>query len=374
MLEQVIQRYGLPLLQEPQRLRQLVEYRCHKTGVAAPTAEDWIPFLDCWLLGWPQQGSQAFLDSYRQVRSNSIRKAGGQGLERQLEILTPAQVLVARSSEFEIGPRPGCQSTLSEALLRVDRSATFILEESQRLPSQLQEGEFHIVGHEKVHLDFSQSRWRGGWLRLEGLALSGTLEVHGGLLELYSCQLNREAKIKLTSPGACLFVDDSELLGCVEAEAGTVVMVRNSNWEDAATALRSAGVVNLQGVALSGHSQNGLYLWGRGRAFLEDCQVRDCTVGIRCEDQSRIWLQQCWLRSNLQLGVGAKQEARVEIQASHFRDNRGDGLLLTDCSWANVRLCSFQGQGGAAIRANAQVTLEQVGNEMSQNRGGDIVG
>ncbi len=375
MLEQVIRRYGPQLLQEPQRLRQLVEYRCHKDGISAPAPEYWVPFEHGWLLGWPQKGSQAFLDSYRQVRTNSIRKAGGQSLERELELLPAAQTLVVKSSQLEIGSRPGCQSSLSEALLRVDRSGMLILEESQRLTGPLQEGELHLVGAEgaKVQLDLAQSTWPGGWLRLENLALSGTLEIQGGLVELYSCQLNQEATIKLTAPGACLFVDDGELLGCVEGDSGSVVVVRNSNWEVAATALKSAGVVNLQGVALTGHSQNGLYLWGRGRAAMEDCQVRDCMVGIRCEDHSRIWLQQCWLRGNLQLGLGAKQEAAVEIQASHFRDNRGDGLLLTDWSRGNVRLCNFQGQGGAAIRVNAQVILEQVGNEMSLNRGGDIV-
>ena len=374
MIGSVLQRYGFELMQEPERLRNLVEHRCRKLSVPVPAEETWLPVQERWLLGWPVRGSSAFIDRYRILRSNMIRSFGGGALEGWLEQLPAITVMPAPRSEVEIGRGPGRQPNLSEGLVRLGWGGRLLLDDCpQQLPSPLPEGELQILGgcDEPTPLDLGEAQWPQGWLRLENLELAGQLQVCGGLVEMRGCTLQRGSRINVTGPGAILVLEESDIYGQVDSATCTLLEVHHSTFEGASLAVDSAGLMRLQGVAFGQHSQAAVRLKARGRAVLEDCQVRESRVGLRAEGHSQAILIQSWLRDNLQCGLLAEDDSKLEIQGCHFRNNAGDGLTLRGHSRVHLSGCSVQDNGGAGVRVLDQVTLEQASNHLTGNPEGD---
>ncbi|MBT9588783.1 right-handed parallel beta-helix repeat-containing protein [bacterium] len=372
MIGPVLHRYGFELVQEPLRLRNLVEHQCQKQGQPLPAEEVWGPAQEGWLLGWPGRGSAAYLERYRQLRSRLIRNLGG-NLEGWLDFLPSPTAMPTPRTEVEVGQGPGCQPNLAEGLARLGWGGHLVLDQHPQMLPPLVEGEIHISGgdQEKTLIEMGQARWPQGWLRLQDLELTGDLVVSGGLVELHRCCLRPGASLEVSGAGAILVLDESDIYGEVEAQAGTLLQASNCNFEGSAVGLESTGLVRLQGVAFSQHAQAALLLRERARAMLEDCQLRESGFGLRASGQARVWLSQSWLRGNAQCGLLADDDTDLEIQACHFRNNGGDGLWLRGRSRVQLRISFIQDNGTAGVRVSDQVSLEQAGNQATGNPQGD---
>ena len=374
VISAVLRRYGFELMQDGERLRNLVEHRCQKQQQPLPPEESWLPVLERWLLGWPVRGSSTFIDRYRLLRIGMIRALGGSGLDSWLEQLPAITVMASPRAEVEVGRSPGSQPDLVEGLARLGWGGRLVLDQhEQKLPAPLPESELHIVGgaDDATPVDMAKARWSQGWLRLENLALQGNLEVAGGLVELQRCSLQPGSSLQVTGAGAILLLNDSDIYGQLEAQACTLVQADNSTFEGARVGLHSQGLVRLQGVAFSEHAQAAVHLQARARAWLEDCQLRESGLGLQAGDHAQAWLTDCWLRDNSHCGLIAEGDSDIDVQSSQFRYNRGDGLLLRGRARVQLHNCTIQENGGAGVHCSDQVTLERSSNNVSNNPRGD---
>jgi hypothetical protein len=374
MIGPVLQRYGFELIQDPERLRNLVEYQCQKQHVPPPPEDTWLPVQERWLSGWPVRGSSQFLDRYRSLRTGLIRLLGGSGLESWLEQLPAITVMPVPRAEIEVGRQRGSQPGIPDALERLGWGGRLVLDATpQQLPAALPEAELHLLGADEqpTQLQWSRALWKQGWLRLENVSLQGELEVQGGLVELERCTLQPGAKIRLSGAGAMLIANGSDLFGEVEAAACTLVHAKNSNFESAALGLDCAGLLHLHGTALCSHRQAAILLRERARALLEDCQLRDSGEGLHALDQSQATLKYCWVQANHKNGLAARGQTRVHLENCQLRDNGGDGVLLQEQCQAHLAGNTISGNRGAGVRWSGRVTLEKSGNSMKDNPQGD---
>lgn len=374
MIGPVLQRYGFELIEDPQRLRNLVEYQCQKQHVPPPGEDTWLPVQERWLSGWPLRGSSQFVDRYRHLRTGLIRRLGGGSLESWLEQLPAITVMPTPRAEVEVGRQRGSQPNIAEALARLGWGGRVTLDGTpQSLPANLAESELQITGSEEQPTQVTWDRvlWRAGWLRLENLSLQGELNVAGGLVELHACVLQPGARIRLQGPGAFLTAHGCDLFGDVEVAACALLEAVHCNFERSSTGLDCAGLAELQGTALCSHPQVAVRLRERARALFSDCQLRDSGQGLLVEERSRATLRACWVQANRGSGVSAGAETELELDGCNVRDNGQDGLRLS--GQAHVRLSNntIQGNRGAGVRWHGAVMLEKSANSMRDNSEGD---
>lgn len=370
----VLERYGFDLLQQPERLRNLVEHRCRKQGLDLPAEETWTPVQERWLTGWPVRGSSSYVDRYRSLRTQILKSLGGTGIESWLGQLPEITVMPTPRSEVEIGRAPGRQPNLEEGLARLGWGGRLVLDlHPQQLPSALPESELHILGEEETatEVDMGGACWRAGWLRLENLSLKGTLKVDGGLVEIGRCRVQPGARLEITGPGAILHLEQSDLWGLVNGQADTLIQADNCTFEGSELGMVSLGLVHLQGTAFCGHTLAALRLLGRSRALLEDCQLRDSLDGLQAGGQSKVWISQSWFRSNRAYGLTAQEQAELEIQSCNFRHNGKDGLRLGGECRVHLRVSNLHENGEAGARWGPRVHLERAGNSATGNPAGD---
>ena len=375
MFAPVLQRYGMDLALDPDRLRNLVEHHCRKHHLPLPDEAAWLPVQEQWLLGWPQRGSSSFLDRYRQLRSGLIRALGGHNPEGWLDQLPAITVLPEPRGELEVGLQPGAQPNLAEALLRLGRGGRLLLDgQPQQIPPELPEAELHLLGTDTApgQLDFGpQGRWRQGWLRLENFELRGKLVVEGGLVELRQCRWQPGSRLVLSGVGAYVQAENCDFLGPVQAGPCTLLEAYHCNFESAAVGLEVAGLARLRGVGCSDHPEAALRVFQRGRVGLEDCQLRASGLGLEALGQCLVWMKDCWVRDNLGPGIQALDAARLELLACQLRHNGADGLALEDQARLRLEGCQIAENQGAGVRLDCGVVMEQSNNRLHSNQDGD---
>ena len=326
-------------------------------------------------MGWPQRGSSTFVDRDRQSRCGLIRSLGGQDPESWLNQLPAITVLPEPRAELEVGRQPGAQPDLPEALARLGRGGRLLLDSHlQGVPSELPECELQLIGSDPQpgNLDFGrQCRWRQGWLRLEHFQLRGTLQVEGGLVELKQCHWLPGSQLVLSGVGALVLAEGCDFHGTLEARRCSLLEAHHCNFEHSTLGLRVAGLALLQGVACCGHAEAALRIEERGRVRLEDCQIRECGLGLEALGRSLVWIQDCWVRENFGAAIQASEQARVEVRASHLRNNRGDGIRADGEARLSLQGCQIVQNQGCGVRLEPGVLLERTDNTLCDNQDGD---
>ncbi len=107
-----------------------------------------------------------------------------------------------------------------------------------------------------------------------------------------------------------------------------------------------------------------------GTLIVENCVIRNGSVGIDASSYSTVRLRQSWLTDHSRIGVRLNRRSEGYLSDSRIDRGGGDGIVVEDASGCNVDRLVIRDHAGAGMVFRRQSVGNLMGNILSRNAGG----